>query len=137
MDVVMNAARHAGAASLVAKTPQQDLIDTTVLDRPWKTLVSAQWRSEEHINSLEVRSISTAVRRVLSSPLSIRHRLLIISDSQVAVGALSKGRSSSFNLLRRIRPITALLLASGLQLFLRWIPSASNPADAPSRNFDY
>jgi hypothetical protein len=107
----------------------------------WRTLISSAWHSgienEEHINSYEVRSVSTAVRRVLSQPhQSIRHRLMILSDSQVAVGCCSKGRTSSPTLLRRLRPLAALLLASGLQLFLRWIPSHLNPADEPSRRFE-
>jgi hypothetical protein len=71
----------------------------------------------------------------LSHPLSTRRRLLVLSDSQVAVGALSKGRSSAPTLLRRLRAISASLLAGGVQLSVRWIPSASNPADEPSRRF--
>ena len=132
-NLVESAARTAG--SVAAKTEADLDLDHSVLDRRWSTLVASPWREEEHINSLEIRSISTAVRRVLSNPLSINRRLLILSDSQVAVGALTKGRSSSHDLLRRIRPISALLLGSGLRLYLRWIPSASNPADAPSRYF--
>lgn len=121
------------------KSPMDEHVDQLLLNRPWRTLIAAPWRGgdEEHINSYEIRAVSTAVRRVLSQPhQSIRHRLLILSDSQVAVGALSKGRSSSPVLLRRIRPLSALLLASGLQIFLRWIPSQSNPADGPSRLFE-
>lgn len=132
-DVVSLAARISGSASLASKSMVDNSIDHTLLQRPWSTLVSAPWRREEHINQLELLSVSIAVRRVLSSPSSIRHRLLVLSDSQVAVGALSKGRSSSHKLLRRIRPLSALLLGSGLQLHLRWIPSESNPADGPSR----
>jgi hypothetical protein len=132
-DLVEVAARTSG--SVAPKTAADEDIDHRVLNRPWSTLIATAWRNEEHINTLEIRSISTAVRRVLSNPLSIRCRLLVLSDSQVAVGALTKGRSSSHTLLRRIRPLSAVLLASGLHLFLRWIPSASNPADGPSRLF--
>ena len=106
-----------------------------LLAAPWTTIVSSPWREQEHINKLELRSASTALRWALSSPLSIRRRLLLLSDSQVAVGALSKGRSSSHPILCRLRPINALLLASGIQLYTRWIASADNPADAPSRAF--
>jgi hypothetical protein len=80
-------------------------------------------------------SASAAIRWVVSLKSSIRRRLLLLSDSQVVVGALSKGRSSSHNLLCRLRPVSALLLASGIQLYCRWIPSADNPADEPSRRF--
>jgi hypothetical protein len=30
--------------------------------------------------------------------------------------------------------LSSLVLAAGLQLSMRWIPSAANPADHPSRN---
>jgi hypothetical protein len=99
----------------------------------WSTIMSHQWGRQEHINVLELRAVSSAVRWVLSHPQSLCRRLLLLSDSQVAVGALSKGRSSSFQILRRLRFITAHVLAGGLQLYSRWIDSASNPADGPSR----
>jgi len=141
-DLVERAARVAGSSSFASaadgKPDTEQQVDDELLDRRWSTLVAAPWRDEEHINCLELRAVSTAVRRVLSSPSVVRDRcarLLILSDSQVAVGALSKGRSSSHTLLRRLRPLSALLLASGLQLALRWIPSFANPADAPSRVF--
>jgi hypothetical protein len=130
------AARDAGAASLVSPKPAAAItIDEQVLARPWYAIVSSPWREPEHINSLELRAISTAIRHVVSraAPFPIRRRLLLLSDSQVAIGALSKGRSSSHTLLCRLRPISALLLASGISLFCRWIGTAANPADAASR----
>ena len=105
--------------------------------RRWRTIVSGAFRRPEHINELELRSVLTAVRWVLTSPDSINRRLLLLSDSQVAVGALTKGRTSAHFLLRRLRPISALLLASGIQLSVRWIPSKLNPADAPSRRYEF
>jgi hypothetical protein len=100
----------------------------------WRTVVSSPWAYPEHINTLELRAASTAVRWILSRPLPSPPRLLLMSDSQVVVGVLSKGRSSSPQLLRRYRAIAALLLASGLQLSVFWVPSAQNPADRPSRH---
>ena len=86
-------------------------------------------------HELELRSVSTAVRWVLSHPSSLCGRMLLLCDSQVAVGALSKGRSSAYRILCRLRPISALLLGSGLRIYARWIASADNPADEPSRRF--
>lgn len=101
----------------------------------WSVIVSSQWRdNNEHINSLELRAAATAVKWSLSYPsCSPGRKLLLFSDSQVAIGSLSKGRSSSPLLLRRLRAISASLLASGLRLLLYWIPSELNPADEPSR----
>ena len=99
----------------------------------WSTIVSSRWEREEHINSLELRAAMTAVRWALSSSAAINSRLLHLCDSSVVVGALSKGRSSSVLLLRRCRRMAAWLLASGLRLFMRWVPTEWNPADGPSR----
>ena len=100
----------------------------------WSTIVSSPWRKEEHINVLELRSLLTAVRWTLSHRTGqTNQRLLVLSDSAVVVGAARKGRSSSQPLLRRLRQLSALLLASGLRLRLVWVPSELNPADAASR----
>lgn len=101
----------------------------------WSTIVSSSWRYAEHINVLELRALATSIRWILSHPSSIGRRVILLSDSSVVVGAVSKGRSSSQPLLRRLRAISALVLASGLQLHVKWIPSELNPADEPSRRF--
>jgi hypothetical protein len=110
-------------------------LDVPLLSARWSTIIASKWHHEEHINSLELRSISTALRWVLSHPSAIGSRLLLLSDSQVAVGALSKGRSSSHTIMCRLRPINTLLLSTGVQLHTRWVPSHVNPADGPSRKF--
>jgi hypothetical protein len=100
----------------------------------WSVIASSRWKfGAEHINSLELRAFSTAVRWSLSFPYSLGQKLLVFSDSQVAIGALRKGRSSSPLLLRRLRATSAWLLASGLRLLIYWTPSEDNPADEPSR----
>lgn len=104
-------------------------------DLRWSVVASSPWRRPlEHINSLELRALSTAIRWALSHPHSINRRLLLLSDSSVTVFSVSKGRSSAFQILRRLRYISSLVLAAGLQPLLRWIPSAANPADGPSRS---
>jgi hypothetical protein len=100
----------------------------------WSTIVSSRWSKEEHINVLELRALSTAIRWALSRPIGTQCRILCLSDSQVVVFAVSKGRSSSFQILRRLRYLTSLVLAAGLRLIMRWIPTTANPADQPSRN---
>jgi hypothetical protein len=99
----------------------------------WSPVVSSPWRAVEHINVLELRALTTALRWALTSPLSVGSRLLSLCDSQVVVFAVSKGRSSSYQLLRCLRYLSALVLASGLQMSCHWIPSAVNPADDASR----
>ena len=113
--------------------------DTTALAArsEWRTIISSRWRRPEHINVLEARALTTAVRWVLSFPGSVNRRVLVLCDSQVVVGAARKGRSSSQPILRRLRYLAAHVLSAGLRLTLRWVPSEHNPADGPSRNFDH
>lgn len=132
MGIVAAPLAHQQANLLTSRPPVSDPPSLDGFD--WTTIVSSAWSVPEHINVLELRSVSTAIRWVLSSPHSIGRRLLCLSDSQVVVFAISKGRSSSFQLLRRLRYVSALVLAAGLQLLMRWIPSAANPADHPSRD---
>jgi hypothetical protein len=102
----------------------------------WSTLVAKAWRDEEHINVLELRAALLAVHWALSFPSALGRRIYLLLDSTVALFSLWKGRSSSPALLLILRRITALLLAGGLSLLCGWVPSAFNPADAPSRSFD-
>ena len=134
MGIVAASLPASQTSSLASGPPVSDPPPSIDHVRHWATLVSSPWSAPEHINVLELRSVSTAVRWALSSPHSIGHRLLCLSDSQVVVFAISKGRSSSFELLRRLRYLSSLVLAAGLHLVMRWIPSAANPADQPSRN---
>ena len=109
-------------------------IPTLVAESRWPTIVSAPVRRPEHINVLELRALVLAVRWFLSlgrPPDPIR--VLSLLDSSVALFSVSKGRSSSFALLRVLRGLSALLLAGGLFLSPLWVPSHLNPSDAPSR----
>jgi hypothetical protein len=109
-----------------------------ILASPSRVIVSSRWRNQEHITVLEMRAVQTALRWLASRPDQRDSRVLLLVDSAPCVFALSKGRSSSrkIGLLRRLRSIAAVALSAGLTLVVRWIPSASNPADAPSRVFD-
>lgn len=103
----------------------------------WHTIMSQRWQNKgEHINVLELRTVLLTVKWMLSYRRSVARRLLVVSDSSTVVGAVRKGRSSSFQLLLRLRSLAAMLLASGVQLRVEWCPSNLNPADEPSRNFD-
>ena len=104
-----------------------------VQSSPWRTIVAKHWKRSEHINVLEATALRTGVRWIRSHRSASDCRCLIISDSAVVVSSTSKGRSSSRSLLFNCRRTAAFLLSSGLRLFVRWVPSHVNPADAASR----
>jgi hypothetical protein len=104
-----------------------------VMSAPWSVIISSPWRNPEHINALELRAVLLAVHWALTFPSSTSRRVYMLVDSTVAFFSLWKGRSSSISLLLILRKISALLLASSMTLLPGWIPSAVNPADAPSR----
>ena len=102
--------------------------------RRWKIAVANRWTRTSHINVLELYAETIAMSWVLrkGTPLQPR-RFVLLQDSQVAVHAGTKGRSSSLPLLRALRRTAALLLAGNLYVDRLWIPSKANPADGPSR----
>ena len=123
---------------LQTRVPLLDV--TSVPPRRWQTIIAFRdtvpGYPHAHINVRELRAVGIAVRWAVSSPAAIGSRLIVLGDSLVALGALRKGRSSSFQLQIALRPITALLLAANVVLHLAYIPTELNPADAPSRRPD-
>ena len=99
----------------------------------WRTWISSPWRWSEHINTLELQSIILALRRLLSSPMAINHRLLLLCDSAVVAYSITKGRSSAASLAAGMKKVAALTLAGGIRVGVAWIPTQINPADRPSR----
>ena len=120
-----------------ADEPVDRSLPASLQGMQWSTIVSSAFRFPEHINVLELRALTTAARWVTSFPESTGCRLVIWCDSLVVVFAVRKGRSSSPELLRRMRALSAHLLATGVQLYCNWIPTEVNPADGPSRRFKF
>ena len=87
---------------------------------------------ERHINLEEASALSWSIHERLRRPGEIGHRIVHAVDSSVVLGAVRKGRSSSFGLNAVCRQIFASCLAGNLELFLLWIGTEENPADEPS-----
>lgn len=121
------------ATSRAVLQPEAGTPPAVCNDLRWSTIVSRRWREAEHINVLEMRAVSTALRWALSRPVCMQRRILLLCDSQVVVGCLVKGRSSSPPLLRLLRLLAALQIASGSRFRVLWIRSETNPADDASR----
>jgi hypothetical protein len=100
----------------------------------WKVLQAYPFRISSHINVLETRAIFNYVRYRLKRREGLRARILIFSDSQVAISVVSKGRSSSLQLNNVLRRLGGLVVLCNLRICLCWCRSGDNPADKPSRN---
>ena len=102
------------------------------LDR-WKLLYRGLWKNHEHINVQELRVVTGLLRHLARGPLNWKSKVLVLTDSMVALGAGAKGRSSSSPLLRLCRQMLPLQLILEMRVLLRYIPSEMNPSDGPSR----
>ena len=99
----------------------------------WRVGAVQTWLSREHNNISEGRCVVLAVHRLTRSRHGRRCKMLVITDSQVVLGTFRKGRSSSPGLLYLARRLAAFSLGYQVRLALRYVPSARNLADGPSR----
>ena len=100
----------------------------------WRAIASWRWSDQgEHINSLELRAVLTALRWRIERNKCIHSKFIHLVDSQVCLHALSRGRSSSKKLRRTLLRANALLLATKTHVVWAYVHTKQNPADAPSR----
>ena len=125
-----------------ALAPEDELPDGEVFDvHPlWELLARAltykeEWRKEHprrvHINVGEVRAALREEARLSLQMTSVR--LAFALDSQVALGALTKGRASSRALNAELLRSIPVVTAADLYSFYGYVPSKINRADGPTR----
>ena len=102
-------------------------------DRRWRVGARQRWRTEEHNNITEGRCVVMAVQRLSRCQKGRHCRMLVITDSLVALGCFRKGRSSNKGLLYQSRRLAGLSLGYNIRLALRYVRSERNLADGPSR----
>ena len=99
----------------------------------WKTVAGYTFRQVSHINLQETRALGREVRRLASGFSNGGSIQICLNDSRVAVGAVSKGRSSSYKLNGLLRALLPYLIFGDIALALLWVETESNLADHPSR----
>ncbi len=99
----------------------------------WEPGFQLRWKQKAHINLLELEAILLACKFQVSRYGASQSRIFHISDSYVCISIVSKGRSGSMVLQRKLRQLAAFLLAFGLQLIIAHVESTDNPTDAASR----
>eukprot|EP00438_Fugacium_kawagutii_P004912 Skav217251 [mRNA] locus=scaffold47:369148:372975:- [translate_table: standard] len=101
----------------------------------WRTGQSYPFPGGQHINMLELKAILRALEWRARSSNFKSVRFMHLSDSQICLAVLCKGRSSSRAINRILRRIHALCLALNLYPIWAWVASRLNPADGPSRRY--
>lgn len=99
----------------------------------WQPAFRLRWKQQAHINLLELEAILLAVKFQVSRLNISQSRIFHISDSYVCISIVSKGRSGSMVLQRKLKQLAAFLLAFGLQIIVAHVESTENPTDAASR----
>jgi hypothetical protein len=101
--------------------------------KDFNVVLSVRIETPDHINLEEARALLQYVKWILRSRKRFCHRIVVLLDSKVVIGAVCKGRSSSIPLNRILRQLASLCFAGGLVLHCIFIPTSHNPADWPSR----
>ncbi|CAE7669804.1 osm1 [Symbiodinium sp. CCMP2592] len=128
---------------------ERDLqLDATVPEEPskfgsvvaecvhWRIISGYTFRQTSHINLQEARALRRELIKLAADP-SWRNSLVVcLNDSNVVVGAFTKGRSSSYRLNGILRGLVPHLVLANLGVGLIWIETSSNRADQPSRGED-
>ena len=119
------------ASKLLPRDPQ---VDAFVTSCPWRVTSGYQFRRAHHVNLQEMRAIKQDLLATLRRfGRRARGRWIYFCDSRVCVGALGKGRSSSYKLNGILRTLVGPMIIGGLVVAMVWIGTKANPADAPSR----
>ena len=102
-------------------------------EQQFRSLISCKARKPAHSGLLECHGVLLTLKWVSRSKTRFHSRPVILVDAKVAIGCISKGRSSARALRRVLRSTAAVCLACDLLPRLIYVPSESNPADGPSR----
>ena len=111
----------------------QEVDDSWFSPDRWQVQFVHRLRRSEHNTISEVRAAVQAVRHFATSPRNWHRRLAVLSDAGAAIGCLSKGRSSSVLANSLCRQAAAAICVADLRVYFRWVASAHNCADGPSR----
>ena len=101
--------------------------------KDFKTVISARARWKAHSGVLETHGYLLALKWTTRQKALHHCKIPFLVDAKAVLGAVTKGRSSARALRTSLRGAAAHALAANILPRLVYIPSESNPADAPSR----
>ena len=111
------------------------LVNDILTSFTWKLVRVWCWKARSHINVLETGAVCSLLKD--SVELRPDSRFSVLVDSQVAKGALAKGRSSARALQPVLSRCAALQVAGGLQPAYGYAPTRLNTADGPTREKEF
>ena len=111
--------------------PQMDVLHTTCFEAGLGHDVSIPLVQGQAHQSPELESLISLLRRVTREGIRAQ-RLLVLVDSRVVLGAVSKGRSNSRKLNFALRRQGFWCLAHDIALELVWMPTWANLAEIES-----
>ena len=97
----------------------------------FRVLIREKSHGRKHINLLELEAVFRLEEKLALGGVSLRY--LLGADSQVALAALLKGRSSSPRINAALRRSLPVVLGSGIYGCYGFVPSLANPSDDPTR----
>jgi len=101
--------------------------------RRFRTVLSVRALFAAHSSSLELHALLLAIKWITRARSRFHHRLPIFADAKAIICAAAKGRTGAPALRRTLQHIAALALGADILMRLVYIPTESNPSDAPSR----
>ena len=99
----------------------------------YELVYSCKWRYTLPSNIVEIMNTVGGLRHIGRSPANWKHRVVVATDNLASLSALGKGRSSSRRMLHLARQAAAYVIGYGLRVSYRFVPSARNMGDGPSR----
>jgi hypothetical protein len=99
----------------------------------FRTFLSKKARFSAHSGALEAAGVTLMIRWITRSAARHGFRFCCFVDAQSVLGAAAKGRSSAPTIRSEVARLGALCTAANLLVRYVYVPSESNPADAPSR----
>jgi hypothetical protein len=104
-----------------------------VQTKDFRHVISTKARWPAHSSVLEAHGLALTIRWHSRRVHTHHHRLPLLVDARAIIGAATRGRTSSRALRGVLRSYAAVCLAADYLPRLVYIPSESNPSDAPSR----
>ena len=98
----------------------------------WAVILSVPY-TFQRINRLEMKAIIASFNWKFRKWSNLKCRHVHLSDSQVSISVLTKGRTSSCTLKAAVKRFNALQLAAQAYPYVVYVCSAGNPAGDPSR----